>query len=237
MTLRLLTTLSLMGCFVFAIGCGDGSDPTFEGSGGAGASGGSGAGTARTSNFLLGCSVATINVPAVVTLTVDPGAIEAGKELTVEFTDSVFIGEIFIEAAENLLGRDLHEFVITPEDESRATFAAVSGVTGENVVAQIESLAVNLDEDTDGNSIPGPFEVAIPTVSATFTAGESGEQACLNFADGRTETQIKGTVFGSDDFELPLTINCRPAEQAGLTQDPVLVIPDATAGQVCFDIP
>ncbi|MGB5810651.1 MAG: hypothetical protein WBG86_08985 [Polyangiales bacterium] len=241
------------------VACGDsGGDPITGGTGGQGTGGTAGTGatggldaaggaggiagsngdeTAKTATFLLGCTVATIHAPANVTVTIDPGPIEAGQPMLVEFTDSVFIGEAFLQNAEELLGVDLQQFVITPEDGSRATFTAVSGAEGDDVVASIPSLIVDFDEDTDGNNVPGPFEIAIPTLSAPFTAGQSGEQACFNFADGRTDTQIKGTVLGADDFELPLTINCRPADQDGLVQQPVILTPDATAGQICFDIP
>jgi hypothetical protein len=243
--------------------------------------------------FELGCNAVANDFGLETQLAGIPGELSEGAPFDVDFTATMFLSEEFIQAAEDTLGIDFVTFSITQQvidlfGPTQATYTAVSGATGDDVTIDLAPIpfVIDLEEDTDGNMIPGPFAIPFPMVTGSFTAGVSGDEACFNFKGQATdpmvasETQIAGIASDGMFVNLPVTFRCEPADPDGLNESDVVctsddncidacdidscttdddctasdtatcdtgtctegtcavvIIPDPTAGQICFPIP
>jgi len=205
-------------------------------------------------NCDYGCVALGNTFGFVAVLSVSPDdSLGAGSSTPTDFEGFFVVSEAFIQGAEGVLGVQLLEARVPPGATLPVT--PLSGVTGPDLTLTLEEVTIDLTEDPDGNGTKGPFFLPFIMDGATYTYGNSGEEACFNLADG-----INFVFEVTSPFELPATFMCQPADQELINQDNVscaddsdclspstcdtavgectaVIEADAEAGQVCFMIP
>ena len=188
-------------------------------------------------------------------------AFAGGGTFDVGFEGSFIVSETFIAGAEDTLGQDLTTAVVGRTPNSLPV-QALSGATGaETIVTLPEGLELDLNEDPDGNTIPGPFPLPFVSATGSYTFEDSG-MACFNFTNAIAFNLTVTEFGGGIPTDLPVDFACEPANQELINQtnvdcpngdsdclapsvcdnDPVapacegVIEPEATAGQVCFPI-
>ena len=187
-------------------------------------------------------------------------AFVGGGEFDVEFDGEFTISEAFISGAETALGADLNTAVVGASPNSLPV-TALSGATGADTVVTLPAGdELDLDLDTNGNTIAGPFPLPFVRTTGTYTFGASGTQACFNFTSA-VAFNLTITELGGGPTFIPANFACQPVDQEGINLTNVdctddadcaafgttcnvpqlsctaVVTPQADAGQVCFDIP
>jgi len=244
--------ISLLGlALAVGVGCGDdakdGGDAGTGGTGGTGGSGGS-AGTGggitpgacddlhtnRGANdgedFDYGCLALdnTFGFEFVLNVCADTIAADSAFEAT--FSGFGVVSGAFIAGAEDFLMLDLNTAEVAPGASIPVT--ATGGAAGDDVVLTMETVTLDLDEDTDGDTEPGPYEIPILPGTGTYTAVESGGESCFNYANPMTFT-----VNITEPFFLPAGFTCQPANQDDINADEPVITPEPATGEVCVPIP
>jgi len=180
-------------------------------------------------------------------------SISGGSSTPTDFDGFFVVSEAFIQGAADALGFDLTEARVL--EGAVLPLTALEGATGPDLTLTLEPVTVDLTEDPDGNGVPGPFALPFVMAGETYTYGASGSQACFNLTDG-----INFTFEVTMPFSLPAIFQCQPCDQEVINQDNVScmddsgclapsicdtaagecesrIVPEPTAGQVCFTIP
>ncbi len=179
-----------------------------------------------------GCTALGNTFGFAIILNVAPETVAADSTFTADFWGEAVVSEAFIQGAEAALMADLNKATVNMGGVFPIT--ALSGATGDDVELTADTIPLDLDVDSDGNTVPGPFAIPVLPGSGSFTAGAAGE-ACFNYAAGMNFVITVNELDGGPTF-IPAAFNCQPANQVDINASPAVITPEAAAGQVCIPI-
>ncbi|MDH3622608.1 MAG: hypothetical protein OEQ49_01950 [Myxococcales bacterium] len=184
-----------------------------------------------------GCTALGNSFGFAAVLNVDPddGTVGGGA-FNVDFDGFFVVSEAFIAGAEAALMADLNTASVNAG--AVLPVAAIDGTTtgGPTNLTLPGGTILDLDLDTDGNTVPGPFPLPFVPGSGVYTYGASGSTACFNLTAGINFVITVTELDGGPTF-IPAAFNCEPADQIAVNATPAVIVPDPIAGQVCFTVP